>query len=63
MNSVFAALPRDAIDALQKWCFFYVWDERAHQVRWMTAWDTSAADVETFACGGISRPCSVRIGG
>jgi threonine aldolase len=51
VNSVFAVLPRDAIDALQKWCHFYVWDERAHQVRWMTAWDTSAADVETFVEG------------
>jgi len=51
VNSVFVGLPADAIDALQKWCFFYVWDELAHHVRWMTAWDTSAADVDEFIAG------------
>jgi threonine aldolase len=51
VNSVFATLPADAIDALQKWCPFYVWDEAANQVRWMTAWDTTPADVEHFVAG------------
>jgi threonine aldolase len=51
VNSVFATLPADAIDALQKWCYFYVWDEGRQQVRWMTAWDTEPSDVETFASG------------
>ena len=41
----------DAIEALQKWCFFYMWDEAAHEVRWMTAWDTAPADVDAFVAG------------
>ena len=28
---------------------FYVWDEAEGIVRWMCAWDTSAADVDEFA--------------
>jgi threonine aldolase len=51
VNSVFATLPGDAIDALQKWCYFYVWDEARRQVRWMTAWDTEPSDVATFVDG------------
>jgi threonine aldolase len=51
VNSVFATLPSDAIDALQKWCPFYVWDDAASEVRWMTAWDTTPADVERFVEG------------
>ena len=51
VNSVFPLLPPEAIGPLQEWCFFYPWDEARHQVRWMTAWDTSAADVATFAAG------------
>jgi threonine aldolase len=54
VNSVFATLPADAIDALQKWCFFYVWNEASHQVRWMTAWDTTAADVAAFVDGVVA---------
>ena len=27
------------------------WDVAAHQVRWMTSWDTTADDVERFAAG------------
>ena len=51
VNSVFASLPPDAIIALQQWCYFYMWDEGAHEVRWMTAWDTAPADVDAFAAG------------
>jgi threonine aldolase len=51
VNSVFPTLPRDAIEPLQKWCFFWDWDVSQGQVRWMTAWDTTAEDVERFAAG------------
>ena len=51
VNSVFARLRPEAIKALQEWCYFYMWDEAAHEVRWMTAWDTSPADVDAFAAG------------
>jgi threonine aldolase len=51
VNSVFPCLPSDAIDPLRSWCFFWDWDVHRHQVRWMTAWDTTEADVDRFAAG------------
>ena len=49
-NAVFARLPTaDAIAALQREYDFYVWDERANEVRWMCSWDTTGEDVERFA--------------
>jgi threonine aldolase len=48
-NAVFAVLDRAHIDALQSRHTFYVWDEAADQVRWMTAWSTTEADVDAFA--------------
>ena len=52
-NSVFARLPRQAIDDLLERLDgehpFYIWDEADNVVRWMCAWDTSAEDVERFA--------------
>jgi threonine aldolase len=54
VNSVFPLLPPDAIEPLRSWCFFWPWDPARHQVRWMTAWDTSADDVDQFAAGVTS---------
>ncbi len=51
VNGVFPRLPPAAIEPLREWCFFYPWDPSRHQVRWMTAWDTTADDVATFADG------------
>lgn len=51
VNSVFPVLPSDRIAPLQEWCFFWDWDVSRHQVRWMTAWDTTAEDVDRFAAG------------
>lgn len=51
VNGLFPTLPRSAIRTLQRWTPFYDWDEHRNQVRWMTAWDTRPADVETFAAG------------
>jgi threonine aldolase len=49
-NAVFARMPsREAIAALQREYDFYVWDERADEVRWMCSWDTTEEDVERFA--------------
>ena len=48
-NAVFASLRPDQIERLQREWKFYVWDERAHVVRWMTAFDTAEADVDAFA--------------
>ncbi len=51
VNSVFPCLPADVIEPLRAWCFFWDWDVSRHQVRWMTAWDTTEIDVATFAEG------------
>jgi threonine aldolase len=50
-NEVFAILPREAIEPLQREFGFYVWDERAAEVRWVTSWDTTPDDVAAFVEG------------
>jgi threonine aldolase len=51
VNSVFARLDRDVITALQAWSFFWDWDIHSSEVRWMTSWATTEADVERFVAG------------
>lgn len=51
VNSMYPLLPRDVKKALQDWSFFWDWDESRSQVRWMTSWDTTNADVDAFAAG------------
>ena len=36
-------------ERLQKRYPFYVWDESTGEVRWMTSFDTTEADVDGFA--------------
>ena len=48
-NAVFPILPRIASERLMERFRFYFWDETTGQVRWMCAWDTTEADVDTFA--------------
>jgi threonine aldolase len=48
-NAVFARLHPRHIAALQREWTFHVWDEPDCVVRWMTAFDTSEADVDAFA--------------
>lgn len=47
-NAVFARLPAERIARLQRDFRFYEWDSRTHEVRWMTAFDTTPADVDAF---------------
>ena len=47
-NAVFARLHPRHIVALQRDWTFHVWDEQASVVRWMTAFDTTEADVDMF---------------
>lgn len=47
-NGVFAIVPREIIPRLQAEYFFYVWDEARSEVRWMTSFDTTEADIENF---------------
>ena len=51
VNSMYPVLPRDVKKKLQDWSFFWDWDESRSQVRWMTSWDTTEADVDAFAAG------------
>ena len=47
-NAVFAKIPKEKIEKLQEKFFFYVWDEQASIVRWMTHWATDRKDVMEF---------------
>jgi threonine aldolase len=47
-NAVFARLDPKHIAALQADWFFHLWDEQTSVVRWMTAFDTTESDVDTF---------------
>jgi threonine aldolase len=47
-NAVFATVPADAVPGLQAAYPFYVWDAARSEVRWMTSYDTTEADVDGF---------------
>lgn len=47
-NAVFARLPREVSERLQKRYRFYFWDETAGDVRWMCSFDTTEEDVDGF---------------
>jgi threonine aldolase len=47
-NAVFAEIPWPAIKKAREKYFFYVWDEHTGEVRWMTSFDTTPADVDDF---------------
>jgi threonine aldolase len=48
-NAVFARLPHDVSERLQKRFRFYFWNEAAGDVRWMCSFDTTEEDVDSFA--------------
>jgi len=48
-NAVFAILPREVSERLQKSYRFYFWDEQTGEVRWMCSFDTTEADIDAFA--------------
>jgi threonine aldolase len=48
-NAVFAVLDNAVADRIRERVRFYDWDRAAGQVRWMTAFDTTEADVDAFA--------------
>jgi threonine aldolase len=47
-NALFATLPTDAADRIRERVRFYDWDRARGEIRWMTAWDTTEADVDGF---------------
>jgi threonine aldolase len=48
-NANFAVLPTGVADRLREQFRFYDWNPATGEVRWMTAWDTTEADVDAFA--------------
>jgi threonine aldolase len=47
-NSVFAKIPKAWLKPLREEYFFYVWDEKTFECRWMTSWDTEEKDILGF---------------
>jgi len=47
-NGIFAIVPKSIIKPLQDVFFFYIWNEDKNEVRWMTSWDTTEDDIESF---------------
>ncbi|MEV4235566.1 low specificity L-threonine aldolase [Nocardia sp. NPDC049737] len=48
-NAVFAILPPEVTERLQKRFRFHTWDDRTGEVRWMCSFDTTEPDVDAFA--------------
>ncbi|MFJ9695349.1 threonine aldolase family protein [Kitasatospora sp. NPDC101183] len=48
-NAVFAILPREVSERLQKRYRFYFWNEHTGEVRWVCTFDTTEADIDAFA--------------
>ena len=47
-NAIFATLPPKYIAKLLEKYFFYIWNERTSEVKWMTSFDTGKEDIEEF---------------
>ena len=47
-NAVFALLANDAADRIRERVRFYDWDRARGEVRWMCAFDTTEADIDSF---------------
>jgi threonine aldolase len=47
-NGVFVILPHSVALELSKEYFFYPWNEKTSEYRWMTSWDTTSEDIENF---------------
>lgn len=48
-NAIFPAIPKEWFKPLREKFFFYLWDEKEYVCRWMTSWDTTPDDIETFS--------------
>ena len=54
VNGVFAILPEGVADKVREHVKFYDWNSATGEVRWLTAWDTTTADIDRFV-GLVSR--------
>ena len=48
VNSVFARIPVELLEPLQRETFFWPWDARAGLVRWMCAFDSAPEEIDRF---------------
>ena len=53
-NAVFAVLDNAAADRIREKFRFYDWDRAAGEVRWMTAFDTTEADIDAFVAAIVA---------
>jgi threonine aldolase len=47
-NGVFAVVPPELVKPLQEHFFFYMWNEKISEVRWMTSFDTTEQEIAEF---------------
>jgi threonine aldolase len=47
-NGVFAIVPKEIIKPLQEKFFFYIWNDKSSEVRWMTSFDTTEEEITEF---------------
>lgn len=47
-NGIFAQVPKEIIQPLQQNFFFYTWNEKNSEVRWMTSFDTTKTEIFEF---------------
>ncbi len=47
-NGVFAILPGDIIEKIQEEIFFYIWNDKTNECRFMCSFDTTKEDVDTL---------------
>ena len=47
-NAVFAIVPKAICERLHEQFHFYDWNEQIQEVRWMTSFDTTAEQIDTF---------------
>ncbi len=48
-NQLFFTVPKAVSDELRKHYFFYTWNDTTNEVRLVTSWDTTDADIERLA--------------
>jgi threonine aldolase len=49
VNIILVKFSPTFIEEMLKHHFFYVWNEKTHEIRLVTSWDTTEEDVEKFA--------------
>jgi threonine aldolase len=60
-NAVFGVLANESADRLKEKFRFYDWDRAKNEVRWMTAFDTTEADVDAFVAAIVAELGTPRV--